>query len=299
MQSELVLDEVGSEGSRPVLTQDAKTEGHGSDMHLSSEELWQLYRSAAEDPDCDPARLEALRNRLIETYYPLVKHIAVRLSQTLPRSIEVDDLVSAGVLGLMDSIRRFDQERGVKFKTFCMTRIRGSILDQLRSQDWVPRLVRIKAARIRKVILRLSGELRREPTHAELAKELDLDQEGLTREMLGSSAVAVFSLSDAWEEDDGGSAELFSAIENTGARDPLAEMQRKDWMRYMTRSLTHKERFIIHQYYEVGHTMNEIGQMLGLTESRVCQIHSNVMGRLRALLREHVESSGLDQGGGE
>lgn len=261
-----------------------------------AEALWRRYRAASDDSRGDPSDVETLRNELIEHYYPLVKYVAERLSQTLPKSIELDDLISAGVLGLMDAIRRFDFERGVKFKSFSMTRIRGAILDQLRSQDWVPRLVRIKATRIQKALQRLSGEYRREPTHAELAKELALDDEGLTRELLDASAVGVFSLSEAWESDDEGGGDLSCSVENEGATDPLVQLQGKDLMQHMTRSLSHKERFIIQQYYEVGHTMNEIGQMLSLTESRVCQIHGNVMGRLRALLGRQAELLGRSAG---
>src|SRR6185369_5385571 len=212
-------------------------------------------------------------------------YIAERLLQTLPKSIELDDLVSAGLFGLLDAIRGFDHSRNIKFKTYCTTRVRGAILDNLRSQDWVPRLVRLKAGKIDKALQRLTGEFGREPTHAELAAELSLEHGELSVEISSASAKTMFSLSDKWEDrDDDNAIEKVDVLEDRKATDPIAELHRRDMMHFITRSLTHKERFIMEQYYQVGHTMREIGEMLALTESRVCQIHSNVMGRLKGLL---------------
>jgi RNA polymerase sigma factor for flagellar operon FliA len=252
---------------------------------LSTERIWELYRKARKAGPKAADALENLRNALMERYYPLVRYIAERLLQTLPKSIELDDLVSAGLFGLMDAIRGFDYARNIKFKTYCTTRIRGSILDQLRSQDWVPRLVRLKAGRIEKALQRLTGEYGREPTHAELASELDLAHDELSLEMQSASAKTMFSLSDKWEDrDEDSGIEKVDVLEDRKAVDPIGELHRRDMLHFLTRSLTHKERFIIEQYYHVGHTMREIGEMLALTESRVCQIHSNVMGRLKAQL---------------
>ena len=122
------------------------------DQELPTEEIWAHYQKARKKADAQA--VEHIRNILMERHFPLVKYIAERLLQTLPKSIELDDLVSAGLFGLMDAIRGFDPDRGIKFKTYCTTRIRGSILDQLRSQDWVPRLVRLKASRIDKALQR-------------------------------------------------------------------------------------------------------------------------------------------------
>jgi RNA polymerase sigma factor for flagellar operon FliA len=252
---------------------------------LSTERIWELYRRARKGGPKAADDLEKLRNALMERYYPLVRYIAERLLQTLPKSIELDDLVSAGLFGLMDAIRGFDHARNIKFKTYCTTRIRGSILDQLRSQDWVPRLVRLKAGRIEKALQRLTGEYGREPTHAELAADLDLEHDELSLEMQSASAKTMFSLSDKWEDrDEDSGIEKVDVLEDRKSIDPISELHRRDMLHFLTRSLTHKERFIIEQYYHVGHTMREIGEMLALTESRVCQIHSNVMGRLKAQL---------------
>jgi len=257
---------------------------------LPTEDIWALYRKASRSKKREDAWVEELRNVLMELHYPLVRHIAERLLQTLPKSIELDDLVSAGLFGLMDAIRGFDPDRGIKFKTYCTTRIRGSILDQLRSQDWVPRLVRLKAGRIEKALHRLQGEYGREPTHAELARELDMSHGELSGEMQSARAKTMFSLSDRWDDrDDDSPMEKMDIVEDKTSIDPIGELNRRDLMVYITRSLTHKERFIIEQYYQVGHTMREIGEMLALTESRVCQIHSNVMSRLKGLLGPKVD----------
>ena len=251
---------------------------------LPTEDLWGLYRKqASRKGPLERQKLDELRNTLIERHYPLVRYIAERLLQTLPKSIELDDLVSAGLFGLMDAIRGFDASRGIKFKTYCSTRIRGAILDQLRSQDWVPRLVRLKASRIERALQKLTAEYGREPTHAELARTLDMDHQDLVKEIQDSRARTMFSLSEKWEDDDG-SVEKVEILEDKGSIDPVHELNRRDLMGFITRALTHKERFIIEQYYQYGHTMREIGEMLALTESRVCQIHSNVMGRLKGLL---------------
>jgi RNA polymerase sigma factor for flagellar operon FliA len=257
---------------------------------VPTEVLWTLYRKEASKRGTkDPRDLEKLRNELMERHYPLVRYIAERLLQTLPKSIELDDLVSAGLFGLMDAIRGFDASRGIKFKTYCSTRIRGAILDQLRSQDWVPRLVRLKASRIERALQRLTAEYGREPTHAELARVLEMDHADLVKEIQESRAKTMFSLSEKWEDDDG-AVEKVEVVEDRTAIDPVHEMNRRDLMTFITRALTHKERFIIEQYYQYGHTMREIGEMLALTESRVCQIHSNVMSRLKGLLGQRHES---------
>src|SRR5688572_30845679 len=197
-----------------------------------TEALWEIYRTARKSKS--EAEIEKLRNVLMERHYPLVRYIAERLLQTLPKSIELDDLVSAGLFGLMDAIRGFDPDRNIKFKTYCTTRIRGSILDQLRSQDWVPRLVRLKAGRIEKTLQRLTGEYGREPTHAELASRLQMNHSELSREMNSASAKAMYSLSEKWEDhDDESSMEKVDVLEDKRATDPIGELNRRDLMLYI------------------------------------------------------------------
>lgn len=230
-------------------------------------------------------RDENLRNTLIEHHMPLVRSIAERVLQTLPKSIELDDLSSAGTFGLMDAINGFDLSRGIKFKTYCTTRIRGSILDELRSQDWVPRLVRLKAHRLDRAIRQLEGELGRCPNQVEIAQALGISLDELQAHEAEANAKTIFSLSEKW--DDGDEEKEMEKVEILADRksiDPVDTIQQRDALEMITGSLTKKERLIILMYYYEGLTMREIGEIMELTESRVCQIHSNVMARLKAQL---------------
>jgi len=260
---------------------------------LPTEDLWGIYRrQAAKRGLKEQERLEALRNTLIERHYPLVRYIAERLLQTLPKSIELDDLVSAGLFGLMDAIRGFDASRGIKFKTYCTTRIRGAILDELRSQDWVPRLVRLKAHKLARAPRQLEGELGRMPHQAELAIAMELSISELQAHRHEASAKTIFSLSEKWDDgDDDKEMEKVEILEDKKGHDPVSSLHNNDLMDVITRALTKKERLILVMYYREGLTMREIGEILQLTESRVCQIHSNVMARLRPHLE--TEQQGL------
>ncbi|HEX6812187.1 MAG TPA: FliA/WhiG family RNA polymerase sigma factor [Planctomycetota bacterium] len=243
---------------------------------LDLEVIWKTYKRT---------RDENLRNTLIEYHMPLVRAIAERVLQTLPKSIELDDLSSAGTFGLMDAINGFDLSRGIKFKTYCTTRIRGSILDELRSQDWVPRLVRLKAHRLDRAIRQLEGELGRAPNQAEIASTLGISLEELQSHEAEANAKTIFSLSEKW--DDGEEEKEMEKVEILADRksvDPVDTIQQHDALETITGSLTKKERLIILMYYYEGLTMREIGEIMELTESRVCQIHSNVMARLKAQL---------------
>jgi len=252
----------------------------------TTDELWVLYRAEFDKVGRDGSdHLGDMRNVLMERHLPLVRYHAERLQQTLPKSIELDDLISAGQFGLMDAIRGFDPDRGYKFKTYCSTRIRGAILDQLRSQDWVPRLVRLKATKIERMYQKLMGEFGREPTHSELAQHLDLEHDELVKEMEGAKAKAMYSLSEKWDDgDDDKDIEKVEILADRKSVNPVDTIQQRDALDMITSSLTKKERLIILMYYYEGLTMREIGEIMELTESRVCQIHSNVMARLKAQL---------------
>ncbi|MBM4014046.1 MAG: FliA/WhiG family RNA polymerase sigma factor [Planctomycetes bacterium] len=242
------------------------------------EQVWRTYKETS-DPN--------LRNLLIERYLPLVRYISERLLVSLPKSIDVDDLQSAGVFGLMDAIDGFDLERGIKFKTYCTTRIRGSILDELRSQDWVPRLVRLKAHQLAKAWKALEVELGREPTDYEMAEKMGVSLEELSGMVEDASVCNIFSLSEKWDDnDDDDSLEKVEMLEDKASLDPIETLNQKDVLRAITRSLTKKEKLIIIMYYYEGLTMREIGDVLNLTESRVCQIRSNVMAKLKVQLEK-------------
>lgn len=249
---------------------------HGGISEEDLEAIWRTYKRT---------RDENLRNILIEHHMPLVRMIAERLLQTLPKSIELDDLSSAGTFGLMDAINGYDLTRGIKFKTYCTTRIRGSILDELRSQDWVPRLVRLKAHRLEKALRRLEGDLGRNPNSYELADALQISVSELHSTETEAQAKTIFSLSEKWDDgDDDKDMEKVEILADKKSTDPLDTIQQRDALDTITRNLTKKERLIIIMYYYEGLTMREIGEIMELTESRVCQIHSNVMSRLKAQL---------------
>ncbi|MBM3974360.1 MAG: FliA/WhiG family RNA polymerase sigma factor [Planctomycetes bacterium] len=237
-------------------------------------------------------RDENLRNTLIEQHMPLVRSIAERVLQTLPKSIELDDLASAGLFGLMDAINGFDLSRGIKFKTYCSTRIRGSILDELRSQDWVPRLVRLKAHRLDRAVRQLEGELGRAPNQVEIAKALGISLEELQAHQAEANAKAIFSLTEKWDDgDEEKDMEKVEILADRKSTNPFDTVQQDDALDMITSSLTKKERLIVIMYYYEGLTMREIGEIMELTESRVCQIHSNVMMRLKAQLERTQETA--------
>ena len=274
-------------GPRPTPTRKAGTtvkqassnRPRGTNGKLTEAELdtiWVTYKKTGD---------QNLRDVLLETYLPLVRMIAERLLQTLPRSIELDDLQSAGVFGLMDAIDGFDLSRGIKFKTYCTTRIRGSILDELRSQDWVPRLVRLKAHKLEKALRQLEGQLGRQPNNYELAEAMGVSLEELSATQSEANARAMFSLSEKWDDgDDDKDMEKVEILADQKSDDPAESSDSRDLFEAITRHLTKKERLIIIMYYYEGLTMREIGEIMELTESRVCQIHSNVMGRLKGQL---------------
>jgi RNA polymerase sigma factor for flagellar operon FliA len=248
-------------------------------IRLSDDDLNQIWKTYKRTKDIN------LRDILLECHLPLVRMIAERLLQTLPKSIEIDDLTSAGVFGLLDAIDGFDLSRGIKFKTYCTTRIRGSILDELRSQDWVPRLVRLKAHRLEKALRALEGELGRNPNTFELAEAMGISIDELQATENEAHARAIYSLSEKWDDsDDDKDIEKLEILADKKGDDPVQSLHQRDVLELITRNLTKKERLIIIMYYYEGLTMREIGEIMELTESRVCQIHSNVMARLKAQL---------------
>ena len=244
-------------------------------------EVWQGFLAERRRSGPDSPRLESWRNALVELHMPLVRYVARRLARSLPRSVQEDDLVSAGVFGLLDALKGYDPERAVRFKTYASARVRGAILDSLRSDDWVPRLVRLRASQIEKAIVRLSSAFGREPTQAELSAELGIGAAEVARELHAARPRVQHRLADRVRENDS-EGEHEWTLQDLRARTPFEDLAGRDTLRSLRSALTHKERFILEQYYEVGHTMREIGELLGLTESRVCQIHTSILARLRA-----------------
>ena len=197
----------------------------------------------------------------------------------------MDDLISAGVFGLMDAIDAFDLSRGVKFETYCVPRICGAILDELRAMDWVPRLVRSKASKLNETTRMLEARLGRRPTEQELAAELDISQPELDKMMTEASVVNLTSLNKKWYDSDSyKEVSEIDILDDKKGEDPTKRLQRTDLMRLVTRGLNRNQRLIIILYYYEELTMKEIGATLDLSESRVSQMHSELVERLQAKL---------------
>jgi RNA polymerase sigma factor for flagellar operon FliA len=228
---------------------------------------------------------QELRNRLVEIYLPLVKYNGERIWARLPEGVELDDLISAGVFGLMDAIDAFDLSRGVKFETYCVPRIRGAMLDELRTMDWVPRLVRSKASKLNEAMKSLEARLGRQPNEIELAHELQISVPELEKMMLDANAVNLISLNKKWYETDSyKDVREIDILEDKKGEDPTKRIQKNDLMRLVTKGLNRNERLIIILYYYEELTMKEIGATLDLSESRVSQMHSSIVQRLQGQL---------------
>jgi len=241
------------------------------------QQVWEAYKKNPQDQN--------LRNRLMERYFPLVKYNGERIWQRLPDGVELDDLVSAGVFGLMDAIEAFDLDRGVKFETYCVPRIRGAMLDELRTMDWVPRLVRSKASKIADATKKLEWKLGRQPTTEEMAEHMELSVKELEKMMSDANAVGLISLNKKWYETDSyKDVREIDILEDKRGEDPTRRVQKADLMRLVTKGLNRNERLIIILYYYEELTMKEIGQTLDLSESRVSQMHSSIVSRLQEQL---------------
>ena len=239
---------------------------------------WDKYKKTGDDES---------RNHLLENYLPLVKYSADRLYAKLPDEVDVDDLISAGIFGLMDAVKAFDIERGVKFETYCSARIRGAILDELRSMDWVPRLVRSRAHKLNDATHTLEADLGRKPTEKELAKQMRLSMTDFRKLQRDAHATSLVSLSRKWFETDAHKDfREIDVLEDRTTDNPFLCVQRKDIRDLVTRGLSRAERLIILLYYFEEMTMKEIGRTLDLSESRVSQMHSAILKRLKAQLEK-------------
>ncbi|MBW1712533.1 MAG: FliA/WhiG family RNA polymerase sigma factor [Deltaproteobacteria bacterium] len=233
------------------------------------------------------------REKLILDYSSLIRYIAGRIAMRLPSHLQIDDLISAGVLGLIDAVDKYDASRNAKFKTYAEYRIRGAILDELRAMDWVPRSVRRKSQQMEEAFQTLSNELGREPSDEEMAGHLDLDLEEYHQMIDDTAGVGLFAIVDT----SGGLSRFIpgTLVENAlkddsdNPADYLDKNEIKEVIARAIDKLTEKEKMVISLYYYDELTMKETGQVLNYTESRICQIHSKVMMKLRARLRRYFE----------
>ncbi len=244
---------------------------------LPIEEVWKIYKKKSSDE---------IRNYLIEFYLHLVKSTAERMHMRLPGEVDVEDLMSAGLFGLMDAIDAFDLERGVKFETYCTQRIRGAIFDELRAMDWVPRLVRSRTAKVERARKALEMELGRRPTDREVCERLKVSNAEYKKLSKDSKPVNVVSLNRKWfETDSSKDIREIDVIQDNRQEDPLGQLQKRDLKLLITKGLSRAERLIVILYYYEEMTMKEIGMTLDLSESRVSQMHSSILARLQAQMQ--------------
>lgn len=261
--------------------QNGHDEGDAASLPAGAEQLWRQF---ADSPD------HQARDRLVLHYAPLVKYVAGRVGTGLPAHVDVSDLVQSGIFGLVDAIEKFDPERGLRFETYAMQRIRGAILDDLRSQDWVPRAVRSRARDVERALERLGARLHRTPSDHELAHELEVGVDEL-RDLYGklrlTSVLALEDLVSVGKEN----ASLVDVLPDDEAVDPASVLVDEDNRRQLADALaqlSERDRAIVSLYYFESLTLAEIGKVLGVTESRVSQLHTRAVLRLRAKLVEQA-----------
>jgi RNA polymerase sigma factor for flagellar operon FliA len=236
------------------------------------------------------SREGALRDRLILHYAPLVKYVAGRVGSGLPAHVEQADLVSYGTFGLIDAISRYEPSREIKFESYAMARIRGAIIDELRNTDWIPRSVRMKARQFERTVAELEAQLRRSPSEEEVAQAMEMDVEEV-RKFLGQlSLVNVVALDEMLGDDDGGgSPRLGDTLQDSRALDPQAMAEHGEARQLLARAveqLPEREKVVVSLYYFEGLTLADIGRVLGVTESRICQLHTKAVLHLRTKLAD-------------
>ena len=229
------------------------------------------------------------REEVIKRYSPMIKYVANRIAMRLPPHIEVDDLISVGVLGLMDAISKYDSSRGAKFKTYAEFRVRGAILDELRAMDWVPRSIRQKASNVDKVVQKLQAKLSRSPEDEEVAEEMGISLNQFHDTLNETKSIPVFSLEDLGiAKESGEQQSLLDCLAGKADADPQTQIrliELKEIIAKAIDALPEKERLMVSLYYYEELTMKEIGAVLEITESRVSQIHSKAVYRLRTKLK--------------
>jgi RNA polymerase sigma factor FliA len=254
------------------------------ETQVKAVELRELWRRCKQDGD------ERARERLVVAYSPLVKYVAGRMASGLPSHVEEADLISYGLLGLIGAIERFDPDREIKFETFAVSRIKGAIIDELRSLDWVPRSVRSKARDVERAHQKLENRLQRAPSDEEMSDELGISVEDFHSVLLEIANSSVLALDDLWTiaDPDGGQVSLLDTIHDPNAVDPEREMdaaELKDRLADAIESLPERERLVVALYYYENLTLREIGEVLGVTESRVSQLHTKAVLGLRSNLQ--------------
>ena len=255
-----------------------------AEAEVKAFELKELWRRYKDEEDM------SARERLVVAYSPLVKFVAGRTGARLPSHVEQTDLISYGMFGLIEAMDRFDPRRRIRFETFAMQRIRGAIIDELRSLDWVPRSVRSRAREIEAAQAKLEHELQRAPSEAELAARLEVSEDELQTSLLEIANSSVYALDELWTVSDssGDQVSLLDTISDPRAEDPqesLASSEVKDRLTEAISTLPEREQLVVALYYYENLTLREIGEVLGVTESRVSQLHTKAVMRLKSGLQ--------------
>lgn len=253
----------------------------------------QKFINTSEDEDAlwkeyQKTKSSKLRDKFIRQYMPLVKYVAGKVGIGMPSSVEYDDLVGFGQFGLLDAINKYDCSKGVKFKTYAVTRIRGAIFDELRQLDWVPRSVRQKTREIEDAIVSLEARLGRPAKDAEIAESLNMSEDDYHRAIMKVSGTTVLSLNEVWfTGDDNDKMSLADSIESPSSLNPDVITEKEEVRQIIIRTineLPEKEKMVVVLYYHEDLTFKEIGQVLEVSESRVSQLHTSAIIRLRAKL---------------
>jgi RNA polymerase sigma factor for flagellar operon FliA len=271
-----------TEVEEPELDPKAAKQAEKEAIDAAIATLWREFKDSA-----DPR----LRERLILHYSPLVKYVAGRVGVGLPPNIEQADLVSYGIFGLIDAIEKFDISRAIKFETYAISRIKGAIIDELRAIDWIPRSVRYKAREVEKAYAALEGRLHRTPTEGEVADELGISLDDLHTIFSQVSFVNVIALDELLNVggERGDKLSLVDTLEDTKAEDPVQAFETEETKYLLARAintLPEREKIVVTLYYYEGLTLAEIGQVLGVTESRICQMHTKAVLQLRGKLAD-------------
>jgi RNA polymerase sigma factor for flagellar operon FliA len=258
------------------------------DTHVKAielKDLWKRYKNSGD---------ERARERLVVAYSPLVKYVAGRMGTNLPGHVDEADLISYGLTGLISAIERFDLAREIKFETYAITRIRGAIIDELRTLDWVPRSVRARAREIERANQRLEAKLQRAPSDEEMATELGISVAEFNEALVQISTSTLVALDELWNTHDssGDQVSLLDTIPDRGAADPQAMVDQgelRDRIADAIAALPEREKLVIALYYYENLTLREVGEVLGVTESRVSQLHTKAVLRLRSKLGGEVD----------
>ncbi len=253
---------------------------------MDIDKLWELYANE---------RTQLVKDELVIRYLPLVQQVAGRLKIGLPQSVEINELVNSGIIGLIASIDNFEPERGFKFETFAGARIRGSILDSLRDYDWMPRSIRTKVKTLEAALVKLEGDLGRVPSDEEICKELDVDLDSYYHMLDEVKVASILSLDQPFMSPEGEKSTMGELLEDEDAPDMDGEIEwaeAKALAKKMIETLNQQERLVIALYYYEDLTLREVGEVLGISESRVSQIHSKIMITLKGKLMQRLVAKG-------